>query len=68
MGEWEREKRHGAFFSLASSTIVLGSFSNDDDDANEEVKKAIGLLNKTASWHVHHPFLYISSPLLHDYE
>ena len=41
-----------------------GSFSNDDGD----VKTAIGLLSKTTSWHVHHAFLYISLPLLHDYD
>ena len=29
---------------------------------------AIGLLSKTTSSHVHHAFLYISLPLMHDYE
>ena len=37
-----------------------GSFSNDDGDGNKNVK--------TASWHVHHAFLYISLPLLRDYD
>ena len=41
--------------------------SNDDGDGNENVKKAIGLLSKTTSLHVH-AFLYISLPLLHDYD
>ena len=45
-----------------------GSFSDDDVDGNENVKTAIGLLSKTTSWHVHHAFLYISMPLLHDYD
>ena len=47
-----------------------GSFSNDDGDGdgNENVKTAIGLLSKTTGWHVHHAFLYISLPLLHDYD
>ena len=45
-----------------------GSFSNDDVDGNENVKTAIGLLSKTTSLHVHHAFLYISLPLLHDYD
>ena len=51
------------------------SFSNDDGDGdgngngNENVKKAaIGLLSKTTSLYVHHTFLYISLPLLHDYD
>ena len=49
-------------------TSPLGSFSNDDGDGNESVKKAIGLLSKTTTLHVHHAFLYISLPSLHDYE
>ena len=47
---------------------ILGSFSNDDGDGNEDVKKAIGLLRKTTTLHVHHAFLYISLPSLHDYD
>ena len=66
-GGGERKKTR-CLFSLASSTIVLGSFSNDDSDGNENVKKAVGLLSKTTSLHLHHPFLYISLPLLHNYE
>ena len=30
--------------------------------------KAIGLLRKTTTLHVHHAFLYISLPSLHDYD
>ena len=48
--------------------MSIGIFSNDDGDGNENVKKAIGLLSKTTSLHVHHAFLYISLPLLHDYD
>ena len=48
--------------------MSVGSFSNDDGDGNENVKKAIGLLSKTTSVHVHHAFLYISLPLLRDYD
>ena len=48
--------------------MSVGSFSNDDGDGNENVKKATGLLSKTTSLHVHHAFLYISLPLLHDYD
>ena len=47
---------------------ILGSFSNDDGDGNQAVKKAIGLLRNTTTLHVHHAFLYISSPSLHDYD
>ena len=46
----------------------LGSLSNDEGDGNEDVKKAIGLLRKTTTLHVHHAFLYTSSPSLHDYD
>ena len=47
---------------------AIGSFSNDDSDDNEDVKKAIGLLRKTTTLHVHHAFLYISLPSLNDYD
>ena len=44
------------------------SFSNDDGDGKEDVKKATGLLRKTTTLHVHHAFLFISLPSLHDYD
>ena len=47
--------------------MSAGSFSNGDGDSNKNVQKAIGLLSKTASLHMLHAFLYISLPLLHDY-
>ena len=47
---------------------ALGSFSNDDGDGNQDVKKAIGLLRKTTPLHVHHAFLYSSLPSLHGYD
>ena len=45
---------------------AIGSFSNDNSDSYENVETAIGLLNETSSLHIHHTFLYISLPLLHD--
>ena len=49
------------------SLLSLGSFTNDDGDGdgNEDVKKAVGLLRKTTTLHVHHAFLYIP---FHDYD
>ena len=49
---------------------IIGSFSNDDGDGDgkEDVKKAIALLRKTTTLHVHHAFLYNSLPSLHDYD
>ena len=46
---------------------LLASFSNVDGYDNENVKTAIILLSKTTNLYVHHAFLYISLPLLHDY-
>ena len=52
--------------------MSVGGFSNDDGDGdgdgNENVKKAIGLLSITTSLHVHHAFLYVSLPLLYDFD
>ena len=53
---------------LSIREMSVGSFSNDIGDGNENVKNAIRLLSKTTSLHGHHAFLYISFPLLHDYE
>ena len=39
-----------------SIVATLGSLSNDDGDGNENVKKAIGLLRKTTTLHVHRAF------------
>ena len=48
---------------------LIENFSNDDgDDGNENGKKTIGLISKTTFLHVHHTFLYISLPSLHDYD
>ena len=44
---------------LSVREMSVGSFSNDNGDGdggNEKVKKAIGLLSKTTSLHVHHTF------------
>ena len=48
--------------------MSVGGFSNDDGDGNDNVKKAIGLLSKTTSLNVHHAFLYVSLPLLYDFD
>ena len=53
---------------MPSQQAKIGSFSKDNRDGEEDVKKAIGLLCKKTTLHVHHPFLYISLPSLHDYD
>ena len=58
-------------FSLRTQTYfrsLLGSFSNEDGDGNQDVKKATGLLRETTTLHVHHAFLNISLPSMHDYD
>ena len=47
---------------------ILGTLRNDYGDGNRNVKKAIGLMSKTTTLHVHHAFLYISLPSLHNYD
>ena len=47
---------------------TMRSLSNDDADDNENVKKAIGLLRKITTFHLHNAFLYFSLPSLHDYD
>ena len=48
-------------------SLRLGSLA-DNSDGNEDVKKAIGVMSKTTTLHVHHAFLYSSLPSLHDYD
>ena len=44
-----------------------GIVRNEEGDGIENGEKAIGLMGKTTTLHVHHAFLYISLRLLHDY-
>ena len=44
--------------------VWTGSFSNDNGDSNETVKK----VKKTTILHLYHAFLYISLPSLHNYD
>ena len=43
--------------SYAVEALYLGSFSNNDDQEN--VNKAIALITKTTTLHVHYTFWYI---------
>ena len=47
---------------------ALGTLRSDDGDGNGNTTKAIGIISKTTILHVHHAFLYISLPSLHDYD
>ena len=46
----------------------MGTLRSNDGDGNENVKKTIGFISKTTTLDVHHAFLYISQPVLHDYD
>ena len=46
----------------------LGTLRSDDGDDNGNATKSIGLISKTTILHMHHAFLYISLPSLHDYD
>ena len=54
--------------SWRPSLRLVGTLRSDDGDGNEDVKRAIGLITKITIFHVHHAFLYISLPSLHDYD
>ena len=47
---------------------LLGTLRSNNTDDNKNVKKTIGLVSKTTTSHVHHTFLHISFPILHDYD
>ena len=51
-----------------SPLSLLGSLRCPYGDGNENVKKQLVKISKTTTLHVHHAFLYISLPSLHDYD
>ena len=46
----------------------IRDFKIQRPDGKEKVQETIGLMGKTATSLVHHTFLYISLPFLHDYD
>jgi len=52
----------------ADAAKLIWTLRNYDGDGKENVKKAIGLMSKTTTLHVHHAFLYISLLSLHNYD
>ena len=52
---------------LVSSPLTIGRLSNDDGDGKEDGKNAIGLDWQNNNFARASRFLYISLPLLHDY-
>ena len=66
----EKNKKVGPCVHVLRSRVAMakGSFSNDDGDGKQDVKKAVGLLRKTTTLHVHHAFLYVSLPSLNGYD
>ena len=57
---------HGFLMVSSPWSCSLGRLSDGDGDGNENGKKAIGLISKTTTLHVHHAFLYILLSSLHD--
>ena len=47
--------------------LIKGTLRSNDTDATRR-SKTICLISKTTTSHVHHTFLYISFPFLHDYD
>ena len=60
---------HGRMANICLLTAAgwIGSFSNDESEGSENVKKSNMLISKTTTLHVQHTFLYIFLPSLHDY-
>ena len=71
-GPWEGEKWEGSdvlpVFSFPPTFEVWVRGIPTTATVTRTSKKAIGLVNKTRTVHVHHDFLYISLSSLHDYD
>ena len=48
--------------------MILGTIRSNDGDGNGNAVKIISLISKTTILRVHHAFLDISLPSLHDYD
>ena len=59
---------YASFVSCRLYCPTIVTLRSHNGDGNENFKKAIGLISKTTILHVHHAFLYISLPSLHDYD
>ena len=46
--------------------IIIRDLRFNDSTATRTSKRTIGIISKTTTLHVHHTFLYISLPFLHD--
>ena len=53
---------------LMTMMMIIGTLRNCDGDGKENVNKAMGLMSKTTTLHVHHAFLYISLLSLLNYD
>ena len=65
---FDRNKSKTFWRLQRSEYEIIGTSRSSDADDNENVKETIGLISKTTTSHVHHTFLYISFPFLHDYD
>ena len=54
-------------YPVQGSKTVIGTLRSNEGDDNGNATKAIGLIKKTTTLHVH-AFLYIFLPSLHDYD
>ena len=54
--------------NVREAAPISGTLRSNYAEGNENVKKSIGFISKTTTLHVHHAFLYISLPFLHDYD
>ena len=52
----------------ADAAKLIWTLRNYNGDGKENVKKAVGLMSKTTTLHVHHAFLYISLLSLHNHD
>ena len=53
---------------LMTMITIIGTLRNCDGDGKENINKAMGLMSKTTTLHVHHAFLYISLLSLLNYD
>ena len=57
-----------AYFANYHLTSLNRDFTKQRRRRQRERQKTIGLMSRTTTLHVHHAFLYISLPSMHNYD
>ena len=53
---------------LGVSPAIIETLRSNEPYGNENVKKTVGFMSKTTTFHMHHAFCIFLCPFMHDYD